>query len=643
MTLLHTLPVSRVAPVLFLPLYTRSLLDHSGLGHHATVVDSDLHWRRAGEQDGVYARGTGRLSVANTAVLEAVTDSTLFWWGHIRAPKVEGRVFAKKDAGGNQLDVYWKTTGYIIYHDGAAGGATPNFDFANLRSIAISCRSGQKGIAFANGVELGLLSVPTTITGDDSAIYIQNLATTSRPNDNPLQGLIWYPGVLHPDEIAALDAWSQERRSPLVHADRRYFDQGSLVTGREPGLAGSWDLGRSQSGSVADESVNANHGVITGAHRAKMRSGFPGLRFGNATDKVVVLDDPAIDITGACSIEVLVQIQTGGVGGIYDKGSGAQYLGSNVGNLLWGTTVGLKSTNVGSFADDQPHHIVVTYDGTPSGANGMDGLRIYVDGAEVAAYTESGTFTGFAATVVDLRLGNRYTDADTIEGLLGSVSFYNYELVAAEVAAKYKQVARKVTFSDDLSQARPSFANETSERLSNIGLTIMSGSWAVEDDSASGSKLISCKGAGIVAMPSEQAYGTWEFEVKKTPTTFLDVAFLSSLPSLSGNRFRLALTGTESIKLLRLNTTLFATVDSYVAADTWYKLCITRDVYDEFTAYIKGGVFTNWTLIDVTGGSGTNPITDASYTTSKYFFFNLDIGDEVRGWRMWHGVVPPLL
>jgi len=55
-----------------------------------------------------------------------------------------------------------------------------------------------------------------------------------------------------------------------------------------------------------------------------------------------------------------------------------------------------------------------------------------------------------------------------------------------------------------------------------------------------------------------------------------------------------------------------------------------RRIYDAstFAVFIKGGRFgDDYTLVDVTGGSGTNPVTDATFSTSNYFVLDLDAGD----------------
>ena len=57
-----------------------------------------------------------------------------------------------------------------------------------------------------------------------------------------------------------------------------------------------------------------------------------------------------------------------------------------------------------------------------------------------------------------------------------------------------------------------------------------------------------------------------------------------------------------------------------------------RRIYDAdtFAVFIKGGDFGNeYTLVDATGGSGSNPVVDATYTTSEFFVTDLDEDDTI--------------
>ena len=47
---------------------------------------------------------------------------------------------------------------------------------------------------------------------------------------------------------------------------------------------------------------------------------------------------------------------------------------------------------------------------------------------------------------------------------------------------------------------------------------------------------------------------------------------------------------------------------------------------------------TGWELVDTTGGSGSNPVTDDTYKTSQYFVADLDANDKLGEIKLIDGV-----
>jgi Concanavalin A-like lectin/glucanases superfamily len=142
-------------------------------------------------------------------------------------------------------------------------------------------------------------------------------------------------------------------------------------------------------------------------------------------------------------------------------------------------------------------------------------------------------------------------------------------------------------------------------------------------------------GAGIAYIPSNTAYGTWEFDVYKSGSIYMPIISDGYLGDIQNDGYLLNIRSTGSIYFRKTggsSTIFFTTAASYMTNDTDYRIKITRSSAGVFTVYIKGGEFgwDSWTLVDVSGGSGTNPVTDNTYTTSSYFVADLDNKDKVR-------------
>lgn len=156
-----------------------------------------------------------------------------------------------------------------------------------------------------------------------------------------------------------------------------------------------------------------------------------------------------------------------------------------------------------------------------------------------------------------------------------------------------------------------------------------------------GTKYLECTSVGTVAFPSDQAYGEWEFDWYKEETNSSYFSFIGLTPysvtngySLSSYIFRVL--SDERLSFAEGNTdgsyksNLILTAITPVI-NTWYRIKITRTLDGEFTIYIKGGEFgaDDWVLLDVSGGSGTNPTVENTYQESRYFVVDLDIGGRV--------------
>jgi hypothetical protein len=123
-----------------------------------------------------------------------------------------------------------------------------------------------------------------------------------------------------------------------------------------------------------------------------------------------------------------------------------------------------------------------------------------------------------------------------------------------------------------------------------------------------------------------------EFDLTLNSGTFPLLRFRYSEVSGAISNSYGAIEGKNSIIFTATSTqtAVFGFTNASSAADYTVSGLTIRRIYDadSFAVFIKGGDFGNeYNLVDTTGGSGSNPIVDATYTTSEFFVADLDAGD----------------
>lgn len=155
-----------------------------------------------------------------------------------------------------------------------------------------------------------------------------------------------------------------------------------------------------------------------------------------------------------------------------------------------------------------------------------------------------------------------------------------------------------------------------------------------------GTKYLECTSAGTIALPSTQAYGTWEFDLfKGADGNQTDVLFIQTAFEGANESYGLRVNMSEALNIIEGSTGVITTDNSYISINTWYSCKITRTKEGEFTYYIKGGSFgsDNWTLVNPKTGD-TNPATDNTHTESKYIVLDLDDGDKIANIKIYNDV-----
>lgn len=146
-----------------------------------------------------------------------------------------------------------------------------------------------------------------------------------------------------------------------------------------------------------------------------------------------------------------------------------------------------------------------------------------------------------------------------------------------------------------------------------------------------GTKYLECTTSGNITIPTTQAFGTWEFDIFRQSRRLeieLSGDVLNRYSDTVGTRYWFLFLDDKIYcvrKVASGPTTLLGTAANYMVINTWYSIRITRTIQGVFTLWVKGGAFGDtWTLISVTGGSGTNP-TAADLTLTKSIGMSLSL------------------
>jgi len=136
-----------------------------------------------------------------------------------------------------------------------------------------------------------------------------------------------------------------------------------------------------------------------------------------------------------------------------------------------------------------------------------------------------------------------------------------------------------------------------------------------------------------------------EFDLKLNNGVAPVFAFAPAQGSTPNSNGKVSVNGRNSA-VLTVTSTVTGVLEFYNGSTvTDYEVSglTIRRIYDAdtFATFIRGGNFgSSYTLVDTTGGSGTNPVTDSTYTTSNFFVTDLDAGDTISKVRTSSGFIP---
>ena len=172
------------------------------------------------------------------------------------------------------------------------------------------------------------------------------------------------------------------------------------------------------------------------------------------------------------------------------------------------------------------------------------------------------------------------------------------------------------------------------------GWTVSSGSFSVNDSVknplSSNQFSLVCNKTGVISIPSNQAYGIWEFDYYKGNSgNRIEADFIADSIGnyINQNGYYFTDNSSGLIALVETsmgtNADIMGTENNFTAdRGVWYRIKIKRDTNGLFTLYIKGGDFgLNYVLLSVV--SETNPALNNTYKLSNYFVLDVDPGDRI--------------
>lgn len=395
--------------------------------------------------------------------------------------------------------------------------------------------------------------------------------------------------------------------------------------------------------TLTDISGNGNNATIMGDFYTSQEG------YGNAD--TALAQTGSIALEGDFSIAFRVKwLANSGISNFFRQaGSGTSNVWifrSSTSLILDQNSGGSAETSIGTVTIGSEEDFVITYN------NSTGEVKMYRNGESVSVFS---TYNPSGSRTASFYIGNA-TSSYALKDLLKDMRIYNKILSVQEVKDYHNSFAKQVVLQEDFSDAPADGTSIVPREWEKV-----SGAWKIGEltsqDSAlkhldKGSKYLENVTAGIIAIPSKSAYGTWEFDLYKgaggNDIIIFPIADTSSILKLKG--YEMMLTASEiffvNIKIVNgMDITANYSASSYIQNNTWYRIKMTRTTTGVFTVLIKGGNFTpttgydGWTLVSTSGGYGTNPVTDTAHTTSNYFVLDLDVGDRITNIEITQGVI----
>lgn len=396
-------------------------------------------------------------------------------------------------------------------------------------------------------------------------------------------------------------------------------------------------------GNLLDLSQNGNTGVVSGGLRLNQPSIF-GKSIGFVADDlkgVTVADTDDLSFTdniftisfwvnfndlSAANLGILQKATPGANYEYSIYGTGGSSIAFVAFSLGGSGVYNHTSISTSNFQVGRWSHVVFDADGANS--------RVIIDGVTVSTVAKSANDMANGTAPLLIGRGQIGATVYSMDGSLASLKIYSDLRGDDWVAEEYSRGAQVLLDNYDLKNVPPTtFTVPNGSPIPFTNYKVAAQNATVVENS-DGNKFINGTNIiSIITRPQEQAYGTWVYEAGNFGVFSLRIGFIanSELTSSASGQYGyyVVLRNSQAVQLIRSvsggsESILLSSATSYYDFNTYYKLAVTRSTSGVFNLYIKGGAYTDWQLVDVTGGSGTNPVTDNTYKSADVNFESVD-------------------
>ena len=415
-------------------------------------------------------------------------------------------------------------------------------------------------------------------------------------------------------------------------------------TGINQGLVAAYNM--SPKGNVlVDISGNGNNGVISGnVHNTKN-----GLSFNNSTGTATI-SSSTNPLNNDFTFSVRFKLRSAANPGRLFQSQYIFIYPQGVSGEIWvtrdaGTTYSKAGNNLQSL---QNKWITISILSTNNGTT-----NFYFDGLLQGTINQSAGTP--LSSVGSWTIGNRSDLVRQFDGEIQDIRIHNRLLTPAEIRQYHNQFDTPYLL-EDFSTLPIDGSNVLPQGMI-AGTGLFKGNILLNDVVSGGLRLpknkrfLQCTQAGTISFPSQWVSGSVEIDWYKGINTTSKIIVINSsyreYPN-TVNSYEIDLGPTKNIAIYKANATTYSSLIvsaiSYFQENTWYTTRIECTPAGQFTLLIKGGLFVptagrnGWTLVSTTGGSGTNPVVDATYNSSSYGVLSCGVGDCVAGIRYMDGI-----